>query len=176
MRRVRRKRDGDEFARTITRYETTVGRALLSEILPKGLPFDVMNKALKKKEISQLINAVVPPLRPARDGDLRRQADADRLHAGDARRHLDRDRRHAGAAAEAGDHSRPPRSEVKEIEQQYTSGLVTQGERYNKVVDIWGQAGDHVGKAMMDQLATEHGRSSAHGQRRSSRNRSTRST
>ncbi|MFX8437241.1 hypothetical protein ABTL87_18950, partial [Acinetobacter baumannii] len=45
--------------------------------------------------------------------------------------------------------------EVKEIEQQYTSGLVTQGERYNKVVDIWGRAGDQVGKAMMDQLATE---------------------
>ena len=45
--------------------------------------------------------------------------------------------------------------EVKEIEQQYTSGLVTQGERYNKVVDIWGRAGDQVGKAMMEQLATE---------------------
>ena len=45
--------------------------------------------------------------------------------------------------------------EVKEIEQQYTSGLVTQGERYNKVVDIWSKAGDQVAKAMMDQLATE---------------------
>jgi hypothetical protein len=45
--------------------------------------------------------------------------------------------------------------EVKEIEQQYTSGLVTQGERYNKVVDIWGRAGDMVGKAMMEQLGTE---------------------
>ena len=42
--------------------------------------------------------------------------------------------------------------EVKEIEQQFASGLVTQGERYNKVVDIWGRAGDQVGKAMMDQL------------------------
>jgi DNA-directed RNA polymerase subunit beta' len=45
--------------------------------------------------------------------------------------------------------------EVKEIEQQYTSGLVTQGERYNKVVDIWGRAGDEVGKAMMDQLRVQ---------------------
>ena len=56
--------------------------------------------------------------------------------------------------------------EVKEIEAQYTSGLVTQGERYNKVVDIWGRAGDHVGKVMMEQLATEqasdrHGRESS---------------
>src|SRR4029450_9453847 len=53
-----------------------------------------------------------------------------------------------------------------EIEAQYTSGLVTQGERYNKVVDIWGRAGDHVGKVMMEQLATEqasdrHGRESS---------------
>src|SRR5258705_3241974 len=58
---------------------------------------------------------------------------------------------------------RPPRStlfpyttlfrSVKEIETQYTSGLVTVGERYNKVVDIWGRAGDQVGKAMMDQLS-----------------------
>ncbi len=45
--------------------------------------------------------------------------------------------------------------EVKEIAQQYTSGLVTDGERYNKVVDIWGRAGDQVAKAMMDQLGQE---------------------
>ncbi|MDO9008606.1 MAG: DNA-directed RNA polymerase subunit beta', partial [Thiobacillus sp.] len=46
-------------------------------------------------------------------------------------------------------------AEVKEIESQYTSGLVTQGERYNKVVDIWGRAGDAVAKAMMTQLGVE---------------------
>ena len=63
--------------------------------------------------------------------------------------------------------------EVKEIEAQYTSGLVTQGERYNKVVDIWGRAGDHVGKVMMEQLATEQA-SDRHG-RESRRNRSIRS-
>ncbi len=45
--------------------------------------------------------------------------------------------------------------EVKEIERQYTSGLVTQGERYNKVVDIWGRAGDQIAKAMMDQLGNQ---------------------
>jgi DNA-directed RNA polymerase subunit beta' len=65
--------------------------------------------------------------------------------------------------------------EVKEIEQQYTSGLVTQGERYNKVVDIWGRAGDEVGKAMMDQLRTEKVKSTAMA-RRSTRSRSTPST
>ena len=56
-------------------------------------------------------------------------------------------------------------SEVKEIEQQYTSGLVTVGERYNKVVDIWGRAGDQVAKAMMDQLAVHERSSTAMGKK-----------
>jgi DNA-directed RNA polymerase subunit beta' len=65
-------------------------------------------------------------------------------------------------------------AEVKEIAQQYTSGLVTDGERYNKVVDIWGRAGDQVAKAMMDQLG--HQTVPPRRQARSSRSRSTRST
>jgi DNA-directed RNA polymerase subunit beta' len=69
------------------RVDTTVGRAMLSEILPKGLSFDLMNKALKKKEISRLINA-----------SFRRCGL--RFPARDPSRHLDRDRRHAGPAAE----------------------------------------------------------------------------
>jgi DNA-directed RNA polymerase subunit beta' len=69
-------------------------------------------------------------------------------------RHLDLHRRHAGAAAKAGIIERAEK-EVKEIEQQYVSGLVTAGERYNKVVDIWGKAGDEVSKVMMAQLAKE---------------------
>ena len=50
---------------------------------------------------------------------------------------------------------RAAEQEVKEIEAQYTSGLVTQGERYNKVVDIWGRTSDQVGKVMMQELSTE---------------------
>ena len=96
----------------------------------------------------------LPPLRPARDGDLRRQADAGGLQPRDARRHLVRRRRHARAGREDEDHRRRREAQVKEIEAQYTSGLVTQGERYNKVVDIWGRAGDDIAKAMMAQLGT----------------------
>ena len=95
--------------------------------------------ALKKKEISRLINACFRTLRPARDGDLRRQADAGGLPPRDARRHLDRASTTCWCRPQKKhDHRATPRSEVKEIEQQYTSGLVTAGERYNKVVDIWG--------------------------------------
>jgi DNA-directed RNA polymerase subunit beta' len=138
----------------VTRYETTVGRAMLSEILPPGLPFTVLDKALKKKEISKLVNNSF-----RRCGLRETVIFADKLmQAGFAlatragisiavKDMLVPDAKHTLiSAAEA---------EVKEIAQQYTSGLVTDGERYNKVVDIWGRAGDQVAKAMMDQLGQE---------------------
>ncbi|MBW6496556.1 MAG: DNA-directed RNA polymerase subunit beta', partial [Burkholderiaceae bacterium] len=136
------------------RIETTVGRALLSEILPKGLSFDLLNKSLKKKEISRLINASF-----RRCGLRATVILADKLMQNGFRLAT-----RAGISIAIDDMLVPPQkveilaqaeTEVKEIEQQYTSGLVTQGERYNKVVDIWGRAGDQVGKAMMEQLATE---------------------
>jgi len=145
--------DGEKTSK-LTRYETTVGRALLSEILPPGLPFELINKPLKKKEISKLINAVF-----RRSGLRETVIFADRLmNAGFtiATR--------AGLSIAVDDMLVPrekhgligeAEKEVKEIESQYTSGLVTSGERYNKVVDIWGRAGDQVGKAMMEQLSSE---------------------
>src|SRR5690348_6552497 len=138
----------------ITRYDTTVGRALLSEILPAGLPFPLINKVLKKKEISRLINASF-----RRCGLRETVIFADKLmYAGFS--YATR----AGISICLDDMLTPAQKdeiigaserEVQEIEVQYTSGLVTQGERYNKVVDIWGRAGDQVAKAMMDQLGVE---------------------
>jgi len=137
-----------------TRYETTVGRALLSEILPAGLPFELINKPLKKKEISKLINASF-----RRCGLRETVIFADKLmYAGFTLA------TRAGISICVDDMLVPQQKneiissaekEVQEIEAQYTSGLVTQGERYNKVVDIWGRAGDVVAKAMMEQLGTE---------------------
>src|SRR5207237_383760 len=137
----------------ITRYETNVGRALLSEILPVGLPFETINKPLKKKEISRIINASF-----RRCGLRETVIFADKLmQAGYSLA------TRGGISFAADDmlipaekHSIIEKSEkeVKEIEAQYTSGLVTQGERYNKVVDIWGRAGDDIAKAMMAQLGT----------------------
>jgi DNA-directed RNA polymerase subunit beta' len=137
-----------------TRYETTVGRSILSEILPVGLPFSVVNKALKKKEISRLINTSF-----RRCGLRNTVIMADQLmYTGFA--YATR----AGISICVDDMLVPPQKneliaaaekEVHEIDTQYTSGLVTQGERYNKVVDIWGRTGDVVAKAMMDQLGSE---------------------
>jgi DNA-directed RNA polymerase subunit beta' len=151
-----------EKTEKVTRYETTVGRALLSEILPAGLPFSVLNKPLKKKEISRLINTSF-----RRCGLRDTVIFADRLlQSGFAlatRAGLSIAIDDMLVPAQKGEIIRAAEKEVKEIEAQYTSGLVTQGERYNKVVDIWGRAGDQVGKVMMEQLATEvtkdrHGR------------------
>jgi DNA-directed RNA polymerase subunit beta' len=138
----------------ITRYETTVGRALLSEILPPGLPFSHINKALKKKEISKLINA-----------SFRRCGLRETVIFADKLMYMGFTFATRGGISICVDDMLVPtqkgaliaaaEKEVQEIEAQYTSGLVTQGERYNKVVDIWGRAGDQVAKAMMVQLGTE---------------------
>ncbi|QEY25694.1 DNA-directed RNA polymerase subunit beta' [Neisseria zalophi] len=148
------KNEQGEFEPVVKRYETTVGRALLSEILPKGLPFEYVNKALKKKEISKLINASFR-LCGLRDTVIF----ADHLMYmgfGFAAKggisicvdDMEIPKEKASLLAEA-------QSEVKEIEDQYRQGLVTNGERYNKVVDIWGRAGDRIAKAMMDNLSTQ---------------------
>ncbi|MBI5107640.1 MAG: DNA-directed RNA polymerase subunit beta' [Rhodocyclales bacterium] len=143
-----------QFEPTTTMVDTTVGRALLSEILPKGLPFSNMNKALKKKEISRLINASF-----RKCGLKETVVFADKLLQNGFRLAT-----RAGISIAVDDMLVPPEKaaiiersekEVKEIEQQYVSGLVTAGERYNKVVDIWGKAGDEVSKVMMAQLSKE---------------------
>ena len=145
---------GGEWDEKIIRVETTAGRALLSKILPKGLPFKAIDRALKKKEISKLI-----------DESFRRCGLKETVVFGDklmqngyalATR--------AGISFCSDDMLVPAKkyeiisaaeAEVKEIETQYTNGLVTQGERYNKVVDIWGRTGDQVAKVMMDELGQE---------------------
>ena len=143
-----------EFTSSISMVDTTVGRALLSEILPKGLPFDVMNKALKKKEISRLINASF------RKCGLKETV----IFADKLLQYGFRLATRSGISIAVDDMLVPPQkpevigraeAEVKEIAQQYASGLVTAGERYNKVVDIWGKAGDEISKVMMAQLAKQ---------------------
>ena len=143
-----------ERTEVIRRYETTVGRTLLSDILPAGMPFDLINKPLKKKEISKLINASF-----RRVGIRETVILADKLmYTGfsyAARAGISICVDDMLVPAQKGELIAAAEHEVKEIEAQYSSGLVTQGERYNKVVDIWGRAGDVVAKAMMDQLGHE---------------------
>jgi DNA-directed RNA polymerase subunit beta' len=143
-----------EFTSAVKFRSTTVGRALLSEILPKGLPFENIDKALKKKEISRLINTSF-----RKCGLKETVVFADKLLQSGFRLAT-----RAGISIAIDDMLVPKEkasiiaraeTEVKEIANQYASGLVTAGERYNKVVDIWGKAGDEVSKVMYAQLSKE---------------------
>jgi DNA-directed RNA polymerase subunit beta' len=131
--------------------ETTVGRALLAEIRPSGMPFHLLNMTLKKKQISGLINSCYRRL-----GLKKTVVFADKLmytgfhYATTAGVSIGIDdlmvpdeKKEILAAAE---------SEVVEIQNQYISGLVTSGERYNKVVDIWSRTNEQVARAMMQRM------------------------
>ena len=134
--------------------KTTVGRALLSEIIPEGLSFDIVNQDMTKKAISGTINACYRQL-----GLKDTVIFADRLmYTGF--HYATR----ASVSFGIDDIVIPEQKvkivsaadrEVKEIQDQYASGLVTNGERYNKVVDIWSRANDQVAKAMMEKLGSE---------------------
>jgi DNA-directed RNA polymerase subunit beta' len=140
--------------------DTTVGRALLSEILPEGLDFELVNRAMSKKAISNTINACYRNL-----GLKKTVVFADRLmYTGFRFATI------AGISIGVNDMVVPEskgdilavaETEVKEIQDQYASGLVTDGERYNKVVDIWSRTNDQIAKAMMDKLGTETVKNSA---------------
>ena len=133
---------------------TTVGRALLSELLPDELSFSLVNQDMTKKAISACINASYRKV-----GLKKTVVLADRLmYTGF--HYATR----AGISIGVNDMVVPESKqgildkaevEVREIQDQYASGLVTNGERYNKVVDIWSRTNDQIAKAMMDKLGKE---------------------
>jgi DNA-directed RNA polymerase subunit beta' len=134
--------------------DTTVGRVLLWRIVPEGLEFELVNQSMTKKAISRVLNQCY-----RRVGLKATVIFADQLmYTG-----FEYSTR-SGASIGVNDFEIPAEKariigdaedEVKEIEQQYASGLVTQGEKYNKVIDIWSRANDLVSKSMMKNLSTE---------------------
>jgi len=145
--------DGTKSEKT-TLTDTTVGRAIFSLTLPKGLPFEIINQAMGKKQISQLLNTCYRTL-----GLKDTVIAADQImYTGFHYAMI------AGASVGIDDMVIPDakkeiidaaEAEVVEIQEQFQSGLVTAGERYNKVIDIWSTANENVAKAMMDNLKTE---------------------
>ena len=145
--------DGNKERKTSI-VDTTVGRALLAEILPEGLPFALANTELTKKNISRLINSCYRRL-----GLKDTVVFADQLmYTGFS--YATR----AGVSIGIDDMLIPDEkkgilseaeAEVLEIQEQYQSGLVTAGERYNKVVDIWSRTNERIAKAMMETIGTD---------------------
>jgi DNA-directed RNA polymerase subunit beta' len=155
VRVVEYRRNGDgEFAPATRTVETTVGRALLGEVLPKGLSFDLVNRDMTKKAISGVINECYRQLGLKETVIFADQLMYTGFHYATR----------AGVSIGVDDMIVPDQKdrilasaerEVKEIQEQYASGLVTNGERYNKVVDIWSRTNDQVAKAMMEKLGGE---------------------
>ncbi len=143
-----------EMTEVVNRYQTTVGRALLWEIFPKGMSYELVNEVLKKKQISKLIDESYRKL-----GLKQTVIFADKLmYTGFAYS------TRAGVSIGLDDLKVPPEKkeildraekEVLDIQNQYASGVVTSGERYNKVVDIWSRTNEEVARAMMKQIGKE---------------------
>ncbi len=154
--RVREWSKGEDgvFTEKLRVVKTTVGRSLLSEILPKGLSFDLVNQDMTKKIISGTINACYRALGLKETVIFADQlmytgfqyATRSAVSFGIDDIVIPEQKTKIVAAAD---------KDVKEIQDQYSSGLVTNGERYNKVVDIWSRANDQVAKAMMEKLGVE---------------------
>jgi DNA-directed RNA polymerase subunit beta' len=140
--------------RTTSIRETTVGRVILYTIVPDGLPFALVDHKMTKKQISNIINQCY------RNVGLKETVIfADQLmYTGYRYSTL------SGSSIGVNDFVIPDakkklidhaEAEVAEIESQFASGLVTQGEKYNKVIDIWSRANDQVAKSMMEGLSKE---------------------
>ncbi|EGU40819.1 DNA-directed RNA polymerase subunit beta' [Vibrio ichthyoenteri ATCC 700023] len=147
--------DEDGNSTTETKMvDTTVGRAMLWQIVPAGLPYSIVNQKLGKKQISNLLNECYRKL-----GLKDTVVFADQImYTGFAYAAL------SGVSVGINDMVVPAakyteisaaEEEVREIQEQYQSGLVTAGERYNKVIDIWASTNDRVAKAMMENLSYE---------------------
>jgi DNA-directed RNA polymerase subunit beta' len=137
-----------------TLRDTTVGRAIMWQVCPKGMPYDLIDQPLGKKPISKLINHAYRNL-----GLKETVIFADQImYTGFHYAMI------AGCSVGIDDMVIPAakytiieesEEEVAEIQTQFEQGLVTQGEKYNKVIDIWSSANEKISKAMMDNLSKE---------------------
>jgi len=141
-------------ARVAVRIESTAGRLLLREIVPPEIPFEIINKVMDKKALGELIDQAYRRL-----GNKATVILADRLRTFGYQYATK-----AGISFCVDDMTIPTDKEgiiaaaneqVREIEQQYQEGLITDGERYNKVIDIWAEATERVSAQMMENIGTQ---------------------
>ncbi len=135
--------------------DTTVGRVILADIVPEEVPFELLNKVLRKKDLAKLIDVSY-----RKAGAKKTCILADRIKDVGYKFAS-----YAGISIAISDMKVPvnkekvlrkAQSEVAEVQNQYAEGLITDGERYNKVIDIWSRATDDVAKEMMDEISVEY--------------------
>ncbi|MBW2056808.1 MAG: DNA-directed RNA polymerase subunit beta' [Deltaproteobacteria bacterium] len=134
--------------------DTTVGRVLLREIVPKDVPFSAVNKTMNKGELGNLI-----------DYTYRVAGEKETVLLADRVKNLGYRYATQAGISMCIDHMLiPPNKErfleeanreVQEVREQYTEGLITDGERYNKVIDLWSQVTEKIAEEMLRQLGTE---------------------
>ena len=134
--------------------DTTIGRAIFSRILPKGLSFDLINEALTKKVVSNLIHVCY------RSQELKETVIfADQMmYMGfeySTKSGISFCSNDMIIPSEKAEMIEKASAQVKDVQQQFASGVVTNGERYNKVIDIWSRTSEEVAKAMMDKVGYE---------------------
>ncbi|MCD6561732.1 MAG: DNA-directed RNA polymerase subunit beta' [Deltaproteobacteria bacterium] len=134
--------------------DTTTGRVILYDTLPEGIPFDLVNKDMSKKELRSLINDHF-----RRAGTKSTVILADRLkdigYEYATKSGISISMKDMVIPSRKGDIVEHAENEVKKIDEQYVNGLITDGEKYNKVVDIWSQSTEDVATEMMKEMATE---------------------
>jgi DNA-directed RNA polymerase subunit beta' len=145
------KQDGKYIATSTKIIDTTVGRAIFSRILPKGLSFDLINEAISKKVVSNLIHVC-----------YRTQELKETVMFADQMMYMGfQYSTKSGISFCSNDMTIPDskpgmiedaEGQVKKIQEQFSQGIVTDGERYNKVIDIWSRTSEKVAKAMMDEI------------------------
>jgi DNA-directed RNA polymerase subunit beta' len=146
--------DGEETVTNTSMVETTTGRVILFGILPEGLPFDLVNRPMTKKAISKAL-----------DESYRRAGLKPTVIFADQLMYTGFEySTKSGCSIGVNDFEIPEakakiiadaEEEVLEIEQQFAAGLVTHGEKYNKVIDIWSRTNDLVAKSMMEGISKE---------------------
>ncbi|MEM6693916.1 MAG: DNA-directed RNA polymerase subunit beta', partial [Pseudomonadota bacterium] len=153
--KARVKQIDDEGQEVLMRFDTTPGRVKLGALLPLNAkaPFDLVNRLLRKKEVQQVIDTVYRYC-----GQKESVIFCDQIMTMGFREAFK-----AGISFGKDDMLIPEtkwgivngvRDQVKEFEQQYMDGLITQGEKYNKVVDAWSKCSDSVAAAMMDEISS----------------------
>ncbi len=136
------------------KHVTTVGRVLMYEVIPEGVSFDLVNKPMTKRAIEALV-----------DECFRKTGGKSTVLLADSLRTLGfKYSTKSGASISITDMIIPEskkdlleeaRAEVLKVQNQYSQGLITDGERYNKVIDIWAKASDDVAQAMMKKISSE---------------------